>query len=95
MQDLKKLFGKVLAEKKIASISKWAMVLALCEKILKNEFWINKKLEWKIENNILVLKINNSNLSNMIFLHKKKVVDKINQQLNKMDLDEIKDIKFF
>jgi hypothetical protein len=95
MKDLKKLFWKVLAEKKIASISRWAMVVSICEKILKNDFWVEKKLEWKIENNILILKINNSTLSNIFFLHKKKVVDKINQQLTNMNLEQIKDIKFF
>ena len=95
MQDLKKIFWKVLAEKKIVSVSKWAMVLTICEKILKKEFWINKRLTWKIENNLLILKTNNSNLSNIFFLHKKQMIEKINQQLKEMNLWIIKDIKFF
>ena len=93
MKDLKKLLFSSLAKQKIASVSKWAMINKIVSDILKNDFSIDIFINWKIEHNIYIIKTQNSALSNLLFLNKKKVLEKINLRLSKMWLSKISDIK--
>jgi len=93
MKDLKKLLFSSLAKQKIASVSKWAMINKIVSDILKNDFNIDIFINWKIEHNIYIIKTQNSALSNLLFLNKKKVLEKINLRLSKMWLSKISDIK--
>ena len=93
MKDLKKILFSSLAKQKIASVSKWAMINKIVSDILKNDFSIDIFINWKIEHNIYIIKTQNSALSNLLFLNKKKVLEKINLRLSKMWLSKISDIK--
>jgi len=92
MENLSKLLGKVMAQKKLSRLSKWAMINSIAQNFIK-QFWINQSISWKIENHIYILKIGNPTIGNMIFVKKKQLLEKINLQLKKMGYDPILDIK--
>ncbi len=92
MENLSKLLGKVMAQKKLSRLSKWAMINSIAQNFIK-QFWINQTISWKIENHIYILKIGNPTIGNMIFVRKKQLLEKINLQLKKMGYDPILDIK--
>ena len=92
MENLSKLLGKVMAQKKLSGLSKWAMINSITQNFIK-QFWINQAINWKIENHIYILKIGNPTIGNMIFVRKKQLLEKINSQLKKMGYDPILDIK--
>jgi len=54
---------------------------------------MNIEVKWKIENNIYIVKLNNSSFKSVIFLQKKKVLDHINLKLQDMNFEKIIDIK--
>jgi len=92
MENLGKLFWKVLAEKKIWQVSKWAMINSISSNFLSKICWI-EKIEGKIEFNKYIIKANSSVEKHCIFLNKKKLLDQINKQLELMNYDKINDIK--
>ena len=92
MENLSKLLGKVMAQKKLSRLSKWAMINSIAQNFIK-QFWINQTINWKIENHIYILKIGNPTIGNMIFVKKKQLLEKINLQLKKMGYNPILDIK--
>jgi len=92
MENLSKLLGKVMAQKKLSRLSKWAMINSIAQNFIK-QFWIHQTISWKIENHIYILKIGNPTIGNMIFVRKKQLLEKINSQLKKMGYDPILDIK--
>ena len=92
MENLGKLFWKVLAEKKIWQVSKWSMINSISSTFLSKTCWI-KNIEWKIEFNKYIIKANSSVEKHCIFLHKRQLLDKINKQLETMNYEKINDIK--
>ncbi len=93
MKDFKKIFSSRLAAKGINAVSRWAFVNSIFNTFCKDQFSINIEVEWKIVNNIYIVKLNNSSFKSVIFLQKKKVLDHINLKLEDMNFDKIIDIK--
>ena len=92
MENLWKLFWKVLSEKKLAKISKWALIQEIINKFLR-ENWIQQEISWKLEFDKFIVKTSSSQIGHFLFLNKKKLLDKINQKLENMDLWKIKELK--
>ena len=92
MEKLSKLLGKVMAQKKLCKLSKWAMVNSITQNFV-NQLWIDQTITWKIENHVYFLKVWNPVVWNIIFIKKKQLLKKINKQLKKMKYDPILDIK--
>jgi len=93
MENLWKLLWKVLWEKKLAKISKWALIQQIINKFIKENLNTNIEITWKLEFDKFIIKSPNSQIGHFLFLHKKKLLEKINQKLKKMNLWKIKDIK--
>jgi len=94
MKDLKKLLFSSLSKNKISTISKWAMVNTVFLKYMNQNYNLDlDKIDGKVENNVYIVKLSNSILSNIVFMNKKDVLDNINKQLVDMSLWKILDIK--
>ncbi len=93
MKDFKKIFSSRLAAKGINAVSRWAFVNSIFNTFCKDNFSMNIEVQWKIENNIYVVKLSNSSFKSIIFLQKKRVLDHINLKLEDMNFDKIIDIK--
>jgi len=93
MENLWKLLWKVLWEKNLAKISKWALIQQIINNFLKENLKKNFQITWKIEFDLFIIKSPNSQIGHYLFLNKKKLLDKINQKLEKMNLWKIKEIK--
>lgn len=94
MKDLKKLLFSSLSKKKISSVSKWAMINTIFLKYINQKYNLNlDKIDGKLENNVYIVKLPNSSLSNIVFIHKKQLLDYINTKLENMNLWKILDIK--
>ena len=93
MKDLKKMIWDSLAKQKIASIWKWAYINQVLKSYIKNNLNLELEIIGYIKNDIFCVKVWNSSLSNLLFLHKKKVLDHINLKLKDLNFDKILDIK--
>ncbi len=93
MKDFKKIFASRLAAKGINAVSRWAFVNSIFNTFCKDKFSMNIEVQWKIENNIYVVKLSNSSFKSIIFLQKKRLLDHINLKLEDMNFDKIIDIK--
>ena len=93
MENLKKIYTKVLAKKWINSISKWAYSLEIIKKFLYEKLNTkNIKVRWKLKNNILFVNITPSILSTELFINKKQVLEQLNWKLKSLWYTAIKDI---
>jgi len=93
MENLWKLFWKILSEKKLAKVSKWALIQQIVNNFLKDNLNIDIQITWKLEFNCFIIKSPNNQIWHFLFVNKKKLLDKINQKLDKMNLGQIKEIK--
>jgi len=93
MKDLKKMIWDSLAKQKIASIWKWAYINQVFKSYIKNNLNLELEINGYIKNDIFCVKVWNPSLSNLLFLHKKKVLDHINLKLKDFNFDKILDIK--
>jgi hypothetical protein len=92
MENLSKLLGKVLAEKKLSRLWKWALINSIIQNFLK-EFNINEPIQGKLQHHIYIVKTSNPIIWNVLFTHKKQILEKVNSQLKKMEFDPILDLK--
>lgn len=93
MENLWKLLWKVLWEKKLAKISKWALIQQIINNFLKNNLNVKIDITGKLDFDYFVIKSQNNQIWHFLFLHKKKLLEEINQKLEKIWLGKIKDIK--
>ncbi len=94
MKDFKKLLWASLAKNKIAGIWKWAFTNSVLTKYIQKHFQTHIIIQWKLQNNIYFVKLSNPSLSNFLFLHKKQIIEHINEKLQNMNFQKINDIKF-
>ncbi len=92
MENIGKIFWKVLAQKKIAWLSKWYLVQSIINKIL-SENWITQNVKVIIKHNTLVIKSPNPFISHFLFSKKSFLLSRINSKLEEMNFEKINQIK--